>query len=177
MNTDASVNLLGRRIQPDAVLAWFVKSGSLILLTAGLAKLFSSFGHDGILDQSDSVFKVSLRFLMRWVGFIEILVSVVCFLSRKQGLNVALIAVMATDFALYRVGMVYTGWRRPCPCLGSLTGLLHLPQWLADWIVIAMLVYLIVGSYTALFWLCRTKLLFGPTGRNVAVAPSKVIIK
>ena len=156
------------------MVAWFLRSGSLILLTVGIAKLLGSFGNDGILDQDDPVFKVSLRFLTRWVGSLEILVSIICFLSRKHGFSAALIAIMATDFAIYRVGMMLTGSHRTCPCLGSITGFLHIPNVLADRIATMLFLYLIVGSYVAVFWLWRTGVLFG-TDRTVSATLSKVV--
>ena len=159
----------------NSMVAWFIMSGSIILLVVGLAKVVGSFGHDGILDQDDSVFQVPLRYLTRWVGSLEILISIICLWLRKHGISAALLAFMSTDFAIYRVGMLYTGPQRMCPCLGSLTGLLHLPRPLADRIAVALFVYLVIGSYLALFWLWRTKALFCTTGRSSIAAPTKVI--
>jgi hypothetical protein len=135
---------------------WFVFSAGAILLLTGLAKVISAFGTAHILQMSDPILRISFRNLFLLVGGVELLLSLICFSFNKRAtLQVSLIAWLATNFAIYRLCLAGIGYQKPCSCLGNLTGVLHIPSEAADSIMKIILVYLLTGSYLALF--CRRK--------------------
>ena len=121
-------------------------AGSILLIT-GLAKLFSTFGNQEILDLIDPIFGISFRHLMIFAGVLELIISLVCFLLPNRNTSVQLIAWLATNFLIYRLGLWLVGWRRPCPCLGSFADALHVSAKMADLLTKTVLFYLLMNSY------------------------------
>jgi len=56
---------------------------------------------------------------------------------------------LATNFVVYRVGLWWIGWHRPCGCLGNLTDLLGISPHTADTIMKLVLAYLLAGTLLA----------------------------
>lgn len=129
-----------------------MKSAGIILLFAGIAKVWSSFGNSKQLAVTDPILDVPFGKLMLLVGTLEIGIALVCFVSRRQFLAPALIAWLATNFLVYRVGLWWMDWKRPCGCLGNLTDALHITPQTADSIMKVALGYLLIGSYGLLIW-------------------------
>lgn len=71
-----------------------------------------------------------------------------------------LLAWMTTNFLLYRLGLWWLDWKRPCPCLGNLTDALGISPAMADTIGKGLLAYLLVVSYALLIldWRGRSEL-------------------
>ena len=130
--------------------AFFLSAGMLLGLT-GLAKLVSSTGRAHILLTADPIFHISFRTLFLILGILELAVAAICFLRKRWELPAFLVAALSTNFVLYRLGMVWVGYTRPCPCLGNLTDALHIPPVVADYVLKIILAYLFIGSYAALF--------------------------
>jgi len=135
---------------------WFIVSAGGVLLITGIAKVVSASGSARLLDISDPIFAVSFRNLMLLVGLLELAVSAICFLTLKRQLSLCLVGWLATSFLLYRSGLWFLNWNRPCSCLGSLTDALHLSPELAETIAKVLSVYLLVGSITSLLYLRRS---------------------
>jgi hypothetical protein len=134
---------------------WFVLSAGGILLITSLAKIVSAFGKAKVLENTDPVFGISFGHLMLSVGILELAVSGICLLTKKQSLSLGLTAWLATCFLAYRGGLWYLGWQRPCSCLGNLTDALHISPHVADVAMKIVLIYLLVGSYGGLLWLWK----------------------
>ena len=83
---------------------------------------------------------------------IELAVALVCLLGRRARLQAGLVAWLATNFVVYRLGLLWIGYHGPCRCLCSLTGALHISPETADSIMKVVLVYLLIGSYATLLW-------------------------
>jgi hypothetical protein len=66
-----------------------------------------------------------------------------------------LIGWLATSFVVYRLGLLWVGYHKPCGCLGSLTEALYLSPEAADASMKVVLAYLVVGSYATLIWQWR----------------------
>lgn len=79
------------------------------------------------------------------------------FFSRHQRLATLLVAWLATNFLVYRLGLWWMGWHKPCGCMGSLTSALHLSEQAADNIMKGVLAYLLLGSYGLLVWQWRQR--------------------
>jgi hypothetical protein len=110
----------------------FVYSAGSFLLITSTAKLISSFGNGAILQTYDPLTGLKFQDLFRIVASIERIVALVCFLSKRILLPAGLIAWLATIFLAYRIGLVATGYHRPCSCMGNLTDALHIPPQTAD---------------------------------------------
>jgi len=139
------------------VVKYFIRvSGALLMVTA-VAKLLSANGNAGILQETDPILFVTFQHLFWFVGTLELVVAAVCIFSNRISLQSGLIAWLATLFVVYRVGLIWVGYREPCHCLGTLTQALNILPQTADTAMKVILAYLLIGSYAALFWLWRQK--------------------
>jgi hypothetical protein len=140
------------------VVSWFVMSAGLLLSISGTAKLLS--GHNAaemVWLGPDPVFGIPLRDLFWLAGGAEVFAALVCFGSRNLLIRTALIAFFATNFLIYRIGMVAVSYRKPCPCLGSLAGALHVSDEVVDTMMKCVVAYLLIGSYASLLYLARKR--------------------
>jgi len=130
---------------------WFTVTAGAVLLATGVAKVWSSFGQARLLAVPDPLLGLPFGKLMLLVALAELAIALLCF-SRRVGprLKIGLVAWMATNFLVYRVGLWCIGWHHPCGCMGSLAGVLHLSDMAADRIMKGILAYLLVGSYLLL---------------------------
>ena len=130
----------------------FVLSAGAILTITGVAKIWSAFGSSKLLAVIDPIFSVQFGQLFLGVGAVEIGIALVCFFGKRQALDLMLVAWLSTGFALYRLGLWWMDWHRPCSCLGNLTDALHISPQAADNIMKMVLAYLLIGSCGLLFW-------------------------
>jgi hypothetical protein len=130
--------------------------GTLLLITA-VAKLLSALGSAPILTYPAPLLLVSYRSVFLIVGTLELVVALNCFFSQRMVLKMALVAWLASNFLLYRLGLMWVGYRKLCPCLGQVTDALHISPETADTVMKIILLYLLIGSYAALLWLRRQK--------------------
>jgi len=100
---------------------------------------------------------ISFGHLMLAVGGIELVIASICPFDKYETLKLELIAWLGTSFVVYRLGLCWMEWRKPCSCLGNLTDALHIQPQTADTAIKIILVYLLAGSYTCLFWLWRQR--------------------
>ena len=140
-------SLVGAAVLPK----WFSRSAAIILVVTGVAKLWSTVGDSGFLGVPDPIFGMQFRHLLFAVATVELIVAGVCLFCGASQLGPILVAWLATSFLVYRLGLVWMDWKRPCSCLGNLTDALHIPPHAADTFMKAVLVYLLVGSYGLLF--------------------------
>ena len=143
---------IGRRLSQ-----WFIASSGVILSATGIVKVWSAFGNSKLLSVADPIFGTEFKHLMLVVGMAEIVIALICFFGKQQKLALGLVAWLATNFVFYRLGLWWMDWHRPCSCLGNLTNALHIPPQTADSAMKIILGYLMVGSYTALFWFWRKR--------------------
>lgn len=129
---------------------WFAVSSGVILTVTGVAKIYSGCGVARVLMESDPVFGVTFRQLFLLVGFVEITIALVCFLDKHPSLSIMLVAWLASSFLVYRLGLTWIGWHRPCNCLGALTGVLRISPEFANNTMKVLATYLLIGSYAVL---------------------------
>jgi hypothetical protein len=134
---------------------WFCFGAGAILALTGIAKVLSGLGHTQVLSAIDPVLGLRFGDLLIAVGVLELLIATFCFCSKSSYLAPVLVAWLATNILVYRLGLWVMGWHRPCSCLGTLTDAIHLPPQLADNVMKGVLAYLLIGSYGSLFWLWR----------------------
>jgi hypothetical protein len=134
----------------------YIYSAASLVLMTGLAKIVSASGDAGILGRHDPVFGMPFRVLFWATGLIEIAVAVAClFLLKRVGVSALLLCWLSTGFLLYRVGLYFIGYRKPCPCLGTITDAIHISPSTADLAMKVVFLYLLVGSYTTLIYARR----------------------
>jgi len=129
----------------------FVSSAAVVLLITGAAKIFSAISGGQILENLDPVFGITLYLLFWCAGAIEILASLVCMFGQRLGLKAALVLWLATNFVVYRIGLMWVGGI--CGCLGTLAEPLHLSPATVDASMKIVLAYLVIGSVATLFFL------------------------
>lgn len=141
------------QIETDSVfpvarlLRWFVISAGATLGITGFSKIWSGLGNSKFLAVVDPILGIKFGQLMLLVGLAEVVIALVCFFSKRQTLALGLVAWMSTNFVVYRLGLWWMNWHRPCSCLGNLTDALHISPQTADNIMKVLLAYLLVGSY------------------------------
>lgn len=139
-------------MKPKIIILFLYSSGVLLLVTAS-AKLTSGLGSARILQTPDPLLLVQFRYLFLATGALELIIAVISFLPNRVGLRAGLIAWLVTNFVVYRIGLLWVGYHKPCSCLGNLTDALHISPNSADTAMKIILGYLLIGSYAALFWL------------------------
>lgn len=131
----------------------FTYSYGVILAITGVAKLISAFGGALLLKYPDPIFKFQFRHLLLAAGILEIAIAVICFVASQIRVSNYLVAWFSTSLLSYRLGTWYLGWKRQCPCLGTLTDALHISPQSADTAMKIVLTYLLIVSYASLLWL------------------------
>jgi hypothetical protein len=142
----------------DKCSRWFVASAGVILLVTGLAKIISTFGSAAYLKVHDPIFDIPFRYLMSGSGYLELIIAFVSLRSPgKERLQLWMISWMSSCIVIYRFGLYWINYQRPCHCFGSLTELLRIPDPIASFIIQAIAVYLFVGSVGILLikWVAR----------------------
>ena len=135
----------------------FICSAGVLLLATAIAKLVSAGGSARILQYPDPILEISFRNVFWIVGITELIIAFVCFLGKRLGLQSVLVAWLATSFLAYRLGLWWSGWQRPCSCLGNLVDAIHISPQVADNVMKGVLTYLLIGSYATLFWLWKQR--------------------
>lgn len=130
----------------------FVFSAVVVLAVTGIAKVWSGLGNSKLMAVVDPIIGIKFGQLMLAVGLAEIAIALVCCFSKRQTLALGLVAWVSTNFVVYRLGLWWMNWHRPCNCLGNLTDALHLSPQTADNLMKVILAYLLIGSYGLLFW-------------------------
>ena len=136
---------------------FFIYSAGVILMITAGAKLVSSEGSAHILRSVDPLLQISFQHLFWLVGTLELAVALVCFLGRHPAWQAGLIAWLASTFLIYRLGLSWVGYQKPCSCLGNLTDALHLSPRIANTFMEIVLGYLLIGSYFSLLWIWMEK--------------------
>jgi hypothetical protein len=132
-------------------------SAVLILLLTSAAKLASSNGEAPILDLPDPLFGLTNRTLLVAVSIVELSVAV-ALLSRADPRRKQLLLLwLSSSFLTYRLSYYWINPGKPCPCLGTLSEKLPLSTAALNALLLAVVIYLLVGSASALFWLLRTQ--------------------
>ena len=131
---------------------YFLLTAGVILGVTAIAKIGALFSSAPLMLLPDPLIGLSFRHLLLLAGLLELAIACLCFLDKNIKRNVLLVAWMSTGFLAYRAGLWLIGWHRPCHCLGDLTEMLRMSPEVTDDIMKSILLYLLVGSYVAVFW-------------------------
>ncbi|HXT12923.1 MAG TPA: MauE/DoxX family redox-associated membrane protein [Candidatus Angelobacter sp.] len=131
----------------------FLQSAATLLIITALAKFISATGHARILEQPDPVFGIRFALLFWIVGSAELAVAFVCLFAKKLVFPAGSLAWLTANFAIYRFGLWWVNYQKPCPCLGHLTDALRIPPSITDVALKSALIYMSAGSFAILVWL------------------------
>jgi hypothetical protein len=157
------------RFAPELAESRFLRSAGMVLGVTALAKALSAIGPARALDIADPLIGIPVRQLLLLVGLAELFIAFFCLFTDKRRLSLLAVAWISTNFLVYRLGLWFIGWHRPCGCMGSLSDMLHLSPRAADNIMKWVLAYLLIGSYALLFVQWRQRRGVGP-GQGVVPA-------
>ena len=130
--------------------ASFTISAGLILLVTGLAKIISIFGVARVLGADVPILPVTYGHLLLAAGIAELLIATLCFVPKTRPAGLRCVAIISTLFLIYRIGLWAAGWHGFCGCMGNLTGEIGISTEAAGRIMMALLAYLLCGSYLSL---------------------------
>jgi predicted RNA-binding Zn-ribbon protein involved in translation (DUF1610 family) len=99
------------------------------------------------------VLGIPLRYAVLLVGGLELLVAFICLFGRQTGLQLGWLGWLATNYLVYRIGLLTMNCHPQATCVGSLTDPLHLSRGTTGFIIELMPFYLLLGSYAAGIWL------------------------
>lgn len=142
---------------PSKLIIVFIKTAGLLLTTIAIAKFISSAGSAHILQDTDPILIIPFQKVLWIVGAVELAIALTCLFGRHIVLQIGLVAWLTTAFVTYRLGIVWLGYHKPCPCLGNLTDALQIPLRTVDTTMKIILAYLLIGSYATLFWFWMQK--------------------
>jgi hypothetical protein len=128
----------------------FIWLAVVVLALTAVAKYISVSGHTRILGQADPLFGIAYRQLLLGVAILETSVVLILVFNRNNFFRLALIAWLATNFLLYRIGIWWLNPPQPCGCLGTITDALGIAPKTADRLMLWVLTILLVGSYSLL---------------------------
>ena len=135
----------------------FLLSAGVTLGLTGMAKIISAFGHAKILLLVDPIFSLQFKSLLPLVGVLELVVAVICFVSRSILFRAWLVGWMSVGFLAYRTGLAIIHYPRPCSCLGSMASALGMSADTASNVMKVVLAYLLAGSFLVLLGVCNER--------------------
>jgi hypothetical protein len=136
---------------------FFVSAGAVLFVTAA-AKFIASGGSAHALQLPDPVLVAPSFLILRVAGSVELAVGAIGFSEATAKTKALVIGWLGLAFAIYRLGLLYTGHRVSCPCLGNLTEALSMSPHVADVISIAILAYILIGSCVSLVLLRKAQI-------------------
>ena len=137
------------------VIKFFIRSAGAILLAAALMRFLIVAGGSPTLLMPEPALGIPLRYAVLLVGGFELVVALICLFGRQTGLQLGWLAWLATNYAVYRIGLLKMGLHQQATCIGSLTDPLHLVRGTTGLVIELIPIYLLLGSYAAVFWLWR----------------------
>ncbi len=131
----------------------FIYSIGGILLAAALIRFLIAAGSTPVLDLPDPLLGIPLRYAVLTIGGLELTVAIICLFGQRLGLQVAWLAWLATDCAVYWTGLCVSRIHPQASCIGSLTDPLLLSRGTPGFLTAFLPVYLVLGSYASVVWL------------------------
>jgi hypothetical protein len=126
--------------------SWFVLSAGGILALAGASRVMDALQTTQVLDLPDPLSGLPFRYLLLSVGVAELVVAWLCLFTNRRGLALGLVSWLAINWVVYRVGLWTMGWPHPWVYVDDLTDWLRVSPLLADGILLATALYLVIGS-------------------------------
>lgn len=132
---------------------FFIYSAGGILVAAALERFLVAAGDAQVLALPEPALGIPLRYTALLVGGLELVVALICFFGKQTGLQVGWVVWLATDYLVYRIGLLTMQCHPQATCIGSLTDPLSLSRGPAGIVMGLLPLYLLSGSYAAMIWL------------------------
>jgi hypothetical protein len=152
----ASMERGANKAMKSKLIKFFIYSSAFLLVLTAVAKFLSATGNAPLLVRADPFFHISYRLLFLLVGTIEMAVAAICLCTDRIWLQAGLLAWLVTNFMGYRISLKWAHIQY-CGCLGTLGQALPISPAVTDRILKFVLLYLALGSYALVFWLCIAK--------------------
>jgi hypothetical protein len=131
----------------------FVLSAGAILLVAALGRFLVAASNAQILAFPEPALGIPFRQAVLAVGALEVVVALICLLSKRAGLQLGSLIWLSLNFAGYRACLHFLQLNPEASCIGALTDPLHLARGVAGRITWLLPFYLLLGSLAASIWL------------------------
>lgn len=131
-------------------------AGSVLFLT-GAAKLIAAGGSARLLERPDPLLMLTNKQVLLAVGVLEVLLSGYLFFGRNLLLKAGLTTWIATNFGLYKLGLLWMGNKQPCGCLGKISDALGISPATATNLANIALGYLLVTGILSLVILLKRR--------------------
>lgn len=132
---------------------YFILSAGAILLAAALERFLVAAGSAPALALPEPMLGIPLRYAVLMVGGLELTVALICLFGKHAGLQIGWLAWMATNYTVYRIGLLTMSVHQQATCIGRLTDPLYLTRGAMGFIIGLLPIYLLLGSYSAMIWL------------------------
>ncbi len=123
----------------------FLIAIAVILVLTALAKIWSAFGQTAVLYEIDPIFGISFRTLMLVAASLELIVAGVC-LYRSELVAAVAVVWLSLAILIYRIGLWWVGWEKPCHCLGDFSTALGMSSEHADSLMKGVLALMLFGG-------------------------------
>ena len=125
----------------------FIYSAAVIFFVTAAAKIFSATGTAQALSYPDQLVPLTNRQAFYMAGGVELIISAFLLMkSEGQKIKLCLIAWFATNLLVYRAGLWWEGAPNLCDCLGSLNEKLPISPRTVNYVMLAALAWLLLGS-------------------------------
>ncbi|HZQ45786.1 MAG TPA: hypothetical protein VFC07_02140 [Verrucomicrobiae bacterium] len=124
----------------------FVLSAGTILALSGTSSILSAFVKTGPWSLHDPVFNLPWRTIIIGFALLDLVISCLCLLTKKQAIVLGLVAWLSTIHAGYRIGLCAMGVPHPWAFVEPFTEDWGLSPFMADCIVTSTIFYLLAGS-------------------------------
>ena len=127
-----------------------IRVAGFALVLAGMAKLATSTGSAKILQETDPIFGTPNRLVLVLIGMLEISIGGYCIIGKDRLLQSRLLLWIGCMFTIYRVGLWWINYHKPCTCLGAITESIGLTETQADSIMKFVLGFVVSAGVAGL---------------------------
>lgn len=125
----------------------------LLLLATATAKFFTLHDDPKYLYEEDPVLLVSWRTVMFLAASVESGIALICFLASRSRIAPVSITWFAAMAIIYRVGLQWLGYQKPCRCMGSFAEVVGIQESVLERVLVGGLVFLILVGCGHIFTL------------------------
>jgi hypothetical protein len=129
-------------------------AGALLLALASALLLINWITPLDAVQPRDPIFLMSLNNLFWIIGVIAIVAALLCFFSERLTLPILLLAWLAANFFIYRIGLLSEGCRSLTGYLGGFAYAFGISAKMANIMADIIFAYFLIGSCVAL-WAVR----------------------
>jgi hypothetical protein len=126
----------------------FVRAVATVLIITGAAKVYSVLGPNPapLLLQKDPIFGIQNNFFILAIALLEFAIAIICLKKADVRLQAAIVAWFSLDLLIYRGGLMWTGYQKPCTCLGSILQNLGVEDKVADVVLWTVAIAMVFGA-------------------------------